>query len=118
MTLNAKRFAPSHEGFWAFGKPHYWNDERNTDFTVWHMPPAKQQHGHTCAFPEKLIQPIIDASSESGDTVLDPFMGSGTTGIVCADMGRKFIGIERDGGYFDAACERLRQAAKQDRLFA
>lgn len=42
-------------------------------------------------------------------TVLDPFMGSGTTGVACARLGRRFIGIEIDEGYFDIACERIRE---------
>jgi DNA modification methylase len=43
-------------------------------------------------------------------TILDPFMGSGTTGVACAKMGRRFIGIERDERYFDIACDRIRKA--------
>ena len=50
-------------------------------------------------------------------TVLDPFMGSGTTGVACAKMGRKFIGIEIDPKYFDIACERIRKAYDQPDLF-
>lgn len=51
------------------------------------------------------------------DTILDPFMGSGTTGVACAKMGRKFIGIELDPGYFDIACKRIEDAYKQPDLF-
>jgi site-specific DNA-methyltransferase (adenine-specific)/modification methylase len=56
---------------------------------------------------------------QAGDalTVLDPFMGSGTTGVACARLGRKFIGIEIDEGYFDKACERIEAAYSQPRLF-
>lgn len=46
-------------------------------------------------------------------TILDPFMGSGTTGVACARMGRAFIGIEIDPGYFDIACRRIEAAYKQ-----
>ena len=53
-----------------------------------------------------------------GHTVLDPFMGSGTTGVACVQMGRRFIGIERDPKYFDIACRRIEQAANQGQLFA
>ena len=48
--------------------------------------------------------------------VLDPFMGSGTTGVACAQMGRKFIGIEREPKYFDIACRRIEEAYKQPAL--
>ena len=51
------------------------------------------------------------------DTILDPFMGSGTTGVACANLGRSFIGIEIDPGYFDIACRRIEEAYRQPRLF-
>ena len=50
-------------------------------------------------------------------TILDPFMGSGTTGVACAKLGRKFIGIEIDEGYFDIACRRIEDAYRQRDLF-
>lgn len=49
--------------------------------------------------------------------VLDPFMGSGTTGVACAKLGRKFIGIEIEPKYFDIACERIQKAYDQPDLF-
>jgi site-specific DNA-methyltransferase (adenine-specific) len=52
-----------------------------------------------------------------GQTILDPFMGSGTTGVACANLGRKFIGIEIEPKYFDIACRRIEDAYKQPRLF-
>ena len=50
-------------------------------------------------------------------TILDPFLGSGTTGVAAIQLGRKFIGIEREPKYFDIACERIEQAVAQGRLF-
>jgi DNA modification methylase len=57
---------------------------------------------------------------QAGDvsTVFDPFMGSGTTGIACANMGKSFVGVEREPRYFDIACERIKAAQSQTRLFA
>jgi site-specific DNA-methyltransferase (adenine-specific)/modification methylase len=52
-----------------------------------------------------------------GGTILDPFMGSGTTGVACANLGRKFIGIEIEPKYFDIACRRIEEAYRQPRLF-
>lgn len=52
-----------------------------------------------------------------GVTVLDPFMGSGTTGVACARMGRAFVGVEIDPGYFDIACRRMEAAQRQGDLF-
>lgn len=49
-------------------------------------------------------------------TVLDPYMGSGTTGVACAELGRQFIGIERERKYFDIACERIARAQAQGQL--
>lgn len=51
-------------------------------------------------------------------TILDPFMGSGTTGVACVNLGRSFIGIEREPSYFDIACRRIEEAYRQPRLFA
>ena len=53
----------------------------------------------------------------NAQTILDPFMGSGTTGVACANLGRKFIGIEIERKYFDIACERIAAAQAQGRLF-
>jgi len=50
-------------------------------------------------------------------TILDPFMGSGTTGVACVKMGRKFIGIEREEAYFEIACRRIREAYAQPDIF-
>ena len=53
-----------------------------------------------------------------GNLILDPFMGSGTTGVAAIQLGRKFIGIEKDPKYFDIACQRIEQAVAQGQLFA
>lgn len=50
-------------------------------------------------------------------TILDPFMGSGTTGVAAIQLGRKFIGIEREPKYFEIACDRIEQAVNQGKLF-
>jgi site-specific DNA-methyltransferase (adenine-specific) len=50
-------------------------------------------------------------------TIADPFMGSGTTGVACARLGRRFIGIEIEPKYFDIACRRIEQAQRQKDLF-
>ena len=53
-----------------------------------------------------------------GISVCDPFMGSGTTGVACVNLGRKFIGIEKDPEYFDLACQRIQDAVNQPQLFS
>jgi site-specific DNA-methyltransferase (adenine-specific) len=72
---------------------------------------------HPTQKPLPLIQELVNLFSFSGDTVCDPFMGSGTTGVACAKLGRKFVGIEIDEGYFDIACERIRKAYAQPDMF-
>ena len=56
------------------------------------------------------------AKATNATTVLDPFMGSGTTGVACANLGRSFVGIEREKKYFDIACERIARAQAQGQL--
>jgi len=53
----------------------------------------------------------------NAETVCDPFMGSGTTGVACVNAGKHFVGIERERRYFDMACERIERAAAQGKLF-
>lgn len=60
---------------------------------------------------------VQGAAKNYGETVLDPFMGSGTTGIACAQLRRRFVGIEREPAYFDEACRRIEEAYRQPRLF-
>jgi site-specific DNA-methyltransferase (adenine-specific)/modification methylase len=54
---------------------------------------------------------------KGSQTILDPVMGSGTTGVAAIQMGRQFIGIEREPKYFDIACKRIEQASKQVDMF-
>ena len=63
------------------------------------------------------MRKIVADFTQPEDLVCDPFMGAGTTGIACIELGRKFIGIEIDPGYFDIACERIAAAYTQGRLF-
>lgn len=71
---------------------------------------------HPTQKPIGLMVWCINLSGNS-ETILDPFMGSGTTGVAAIQMGRKFIGIERESKYFDIACERIQNAQRQQSLF-
>ena len=77
----------------------------------------RQSVGHPATFPEALARDHILSWSNEGDTVFDPFLGSGTTGVACANVGKSFIGIEIDETYFDIACERIRKAYAQPDMF-
>lgn len=78
---------------------------------VWILPSvsiSEKKYGyHPTQKPEQLLDRIIKASTKEGQIVLDPFMGSGTTGIICKRLKRKFIGIEKDHNYFIIADRRI-----------
>ena len=71
---------------------------------------------HPCPKMTTHYERLVEMFSAPGQTILDPFMGSGTTGVACANLGRKFIGIEIEPRYFDIACRRIRDAYAQPRL--
>lgn len=72
---------------------------------------------HPTEKPVKLMAEILKDFTNPSETILDPFMGSGTTGVACVKIGRKFIGIELEEKYFDIACKRIEEAYKQPDLF-
>lgn len=72
--------------------------------------------GHPHTKPVSLMEFLVRLTH--AETVLDPFMGSGSTGVACANSGRKFIGVELDPAYFQTACDRIEAAYAQGRLFA
>lgn len=72
---------------------------------------------HQTQKPIDLMQRLVRVACADGATVLDPFMGSGSTGAAALSIGRHFIGIERDPGYFDIACKRVEDAQRQGKLF-
>ena len=70
---------------------------------------------HPCQLPVSVANWALETLH--AQTILDPFMGSGTTGVACAKLGRKFIGIELEPKYFDIACERIQKAYDQPDMF-
>ena len=84
---------------------------------VWHFSPDPQKTGHPAVFPRKLAFDHIISWTNEGDTVFDPFMGSGTTGIECIDTNRNFIGIELDEKFFNISKERIDAALSEPKLF-
>lgn len=85
---------------------------------VWDIPNVKNNHPekteHPCQFPEALVERLLRSMTREGDTVLDPFLGSGTTGVAAVNTGRKIIGIERDDKYFAIAQKRIEDAMYGD----
>ena len=109
ITLNARKFAPSHEFVYGFGTPHYWDNTVNTMLSVWDILPERNIGSHPCPFPIPIASRCIVGSCPPAGVVLDPFMGSGTTLVAAKLEGRKAIGIEINEKYCESAAERLRQ---------
>lgn len=88
--------------------------------TVWKSSRIFHNHPENCGHPTQkpvgIIKKSIEVSTNPGATVLDPFMGSGTTGVACVNTGRKFIGIEIEQEYFDIAVRRIEEAQQQASL--
>ena len=72
---------------------------------------------HPTQKPVDVMKWCIEHLPDTATTILDPFMGSGTTGVACVKLGRKFIGIEIDETYFEIACRRIRDAYRQPDMF-
>jgi len=84
--------------------------------SFWIGPPPPDRE-HPTQKPVWLMMECVKATVASGATCFDPFMGSGTTGVACVNLGRKFIGIERDPDYFDICVKRITDAHRQADLF-
>lgn len=101
-------------GFFYKGKAFSINDCGSAQL---HKIPNVLNAAHPTEKPPELMAVYIGNSTQRGEMVLDPFMGSGTTGVACAKLGRKFIGIELEPKYFEIACERIKKAYDQPDLF-
>ncbi|MDE2950722.1 MAG: site-specific DNA-methyltransferase [Chloroflexota bacterium] len=122
VKLKKKVIAPYRD---ETGKPKDWSEEENgnfrlthpsnlwTDLTVpfWSMP---ENTGHPTQKPEKLVAKAILASSNEGDVIFDPFLGSGTTSVVAKKLGRQYLGIEIDK-YFACLAEKRLEMAETDK---
>ena len=81
-------------------------------------PVGRVEFGHPTQKPLPLMAWCVEQLKGSPKTILDPFMGSGTTGVAAVQMGRNFIGIEREPKYFAIACKRIEDAQRQVDMFA
>lgn len=95
-----------------------WNEDAGAVPNVYRLMPTKRRkRQHPNEKPVAMVESFVGWHTYMGQTILDPFMGSGTTGVACVNLGRKFIGIELEPKYFDIACQRIEDAYKQLRLF-
>jgi site-specific DNA-methyltransferase (adenine-specific) len=93
----------------------YTFNNQKTHHSVWNYEIAPRLN-HITPKPVELIENIIKHSTNENYTILDPFMGSGTTGVACVQTGRNFIGIEIEPKYFEIAERRIKDAQQQMRL--
>ena len=118
--LNGQGPAMGGESFVAAwcGKGHArWNAGGKRGVYTHQCNPPSRHGGHPTEKPVSLMSELVNDFTSPNDQILDPFMGSGATGIACIKHGRRFIGIEQNPDYFEMACDRLRQAEKQPDLF-
>ena len=95
-------------------KPHH---QMRSVWAIAATPPEEKKLGrHPTQKPLALLTRIIEASTHEGDTVFDPFMGSGTTGVAALKLGRKFVGIDNNPEYCLLAEKRLKEAVNDKRL--
>ena len=126
-NLSCRYFAHSHETlicarknklarhFFDYDSMKKWEDKISNSGkqmkSVWNIPLTPQRekiHGkHPTQKPLELLRRVIVAHSKEGDLVLDPFNGSGTTGIACVELGRRYVGIDIEGAYLDLAVKRF-----------
>lgn len=90
-----------------------WNGGGKHGF--WSVPKGENSSGHPTGKPIGLFNHFVLDFTDFGQVILDPFMGSGTTGVACARLGRKFIGIEIHEPYFDIAVKRIEAAYREPR---
>lgn len=118
IDVNLRTFCTRQEWVMLFAHP----DFRLVDHAasgrgdVWRLGMEHERLEHPAPFPVSLPQTAIEASG--AQSVLDPFMGSGTSGIAAARAGRAFVGIELEPRWFDLACRRIEGAYREPRLFA
>lgn len=116
--LQPNRLAPATEIIWLASKTkkYYFDYKKAKELNdgkqmrnLWTITAKRHITKHPTEKPEELLERIILLGSKEGDTILDPFMGSGTTGVVAQKLGRKFIGIEIDDEFFNIAENRIKK---------
>ena len=119
-NFNIGRFVNSHEDIIVGYKTKKFMKvckESEKQFDVWKINQSKGDN-HPASFPLEIPTRILNAFSKYENlVVLDPFMGSGTTGVACQNLGRKFLGIEMDDKYFEIAKKRISESGNNKGLF-
>lgn len=97
----------------AYGKDPYLSNGLGRRPDLIYQTETAEKNGHPCPKPLGVWTKIVNRCSLPGETILDPFMGSGTTGVACVQTGRNFIGIEIDPNYYAIAQKRIQEAQRQ-----
>jgi site-specific DNA-methyltransferase (adenine-specific) len=100
-----------------YGKDPFLQDGKGRAANCFQSTESSEKNGHPCPKPIVQWTKLLKRISRPAETILDPFMGSGTTLVACAKLGRKGIGIELDPDYFEIACKRVQEAYDQPDLF-
>jgi DNA modification methylase len=104
---------------WRRNRTYFDNTHENMN-CVWHFSPVTNNSGEYCGHPAQkptaLCTRAVKTSCPQGGLVVDPFMGSGSAGVACLQLGRRYIGIEINEESFDIACKRIKEAYKQPML--
>jgi site-specific DNA-methyltransferase (adenine-specific) len=109
-------YLSNHENMW-FATIGDWEFPNRRPISVYHIHKEPNcNYVHPTQKPVSLMVRIINDLTSKGDTILDPFMGSGTTGVACVQTGRKFMGIEIAPDYYEIAKKRIKEALMQPRL--
>lgn len=123
--LSANRLAPSTELIWLASKDkkYYFNYKMGKTLNdgkqmrnLWTIPAQRHKTDHPVEKPEPLLKRIILLGSKQGDRVLDPFFGSGTTGVVAKRLGRKFTGIEIEEEYYKMGEKRIESTKRKETI--
>lgn len=85
----------------------YWSKDKDLDiYRKWYMTSCRKRE-HPAEKPLELVERFVRVSSEENSVILDPFMGSGTTGVACRNLNRRFVGIEINGDYYNLSRKRI-----------
>lgn len=100
-------FGPMHDVAWFAVKGKFKFPDKRPKDVISHKREGAHEINHPTQKPVPLCEDLIECCSKESDTILDPFMGSGSTGVACKNLNRKFIGIETEPKYFEIAKERI-----------
>jgi len=100
-----------------YGKDPFLADGKGRASNSFYATDSAEKNGHPCPKPIGQWTKLLERVTRKGESILDPFMGSGTTGVAAVKLGRRFTGIEIDESYFSIACRRIEAALKQPDMF-